>query len=37
LSFSYVMNKMADGLLGDERGVKLAGALFGSLAGLGNS
>ena len=37
LSFSYVMNKMADGLLGDERGVKLAGALFGSLAGLGKS
>lgn len=34
LSFSYVMNKMADGLLGDERGVRLAGALFGSLSNL---
>ena len=31
LSFSYVMNKMADGLLGDDRGDKLARALFSSL------
>ena len=31
LSFSYVMNKMADGLLGDDRGNQPASALFSSL------
>lgn len=31
LSFSYVMNKMADGLLGDDRGNLLAQAVFASL------
>ena len=31
LSFSYVMNKMADRLLGDDRGAKLAAAVFKSL------
>jgi len=32
LSFAYVMNKMADGLLGDARGDQLARATFMSLA-----
>jgi len=31
LSFSYVMNKMADGLLGDNRGDQLAQAVFACL------
>ena len=35
LSFSYVMNKMADGLLGDARGDQLGGATFKSVAAIG--
>jgi len=31
LSFSFVMNKMADRLLGDTRGANLAAAVFKSL------
>jgi CubicO group peptidase (beta-lactamase class C family) len=31
LSFSYVMNKMASGLLGDDRGDQLTQAVFASL------
>jgi CubicO group peptidase (beta-lactamase class C family) len=34
LSFAYVMNKMADGLLGDARGDQLARATFMSLAAM---
>jgi hypothetical protein len=31
LSLSFVMNKMADGLLGDTRGTNLSAAVFKSL------
>jgi CubicO group peptidase (beta-lactamase class C family) len=34
LSFAYVMNKMADGLLGDVRGDQLSQATYLSLAAM---
>lgn len=34
LSMSYVMNRMHDGLMGDERGLSLSGAILGSMQAL---